>query len=156
MENLEKVGWVSGVVFAIVGLYIYTEGTIPNPYNFAVLSVGLGMIILTAIWPRIFQRRSPEPAIALPKPPIIKIFGRATTTGGGTHPESVNFKSEEGEPFIAIVSNGEYHIDLPNVHVYSVKIQWSGLMGARDACEAGTLELDQDPGKDRLRLDWSC
>jgi hypothetical protein len=81
------------------------------------------------------------------KPKEVTLTGTVTTTGTGTNPEKITFKSMRDEKtYVAGVSGGgnpgTYSIVLPNGDSYKVSITWKffGITGG--TADAGTLNLD--------------
>lgn len=54
-----------------------------------------------------------------------EVLGSITTTGTGTHPTLITFKSSHGS-FNQTVTSGEYAISLPNYDSYNVSVNWNG------------------------------
>lgn len=66
METLEKVGWVSATILAIISAYSLTIGAIPRPYNFLVFVMAIALIVLSFAWSRFGRRTTPTSPIRRP------------------------------------------------------------------------------------------
>jgi len=83
------------------------------------------------------------------------------STGFGTHPTNVQFTSDNGALYYGTVNvtnqdSESYSAQLPNGHVYSVLVLWSGALGSSGSCNAGTLSVSQSAGSGNLLQNFNC
>ena len=101
MEPLEKIGWISGIILAIIGVYSTLIGGIPIPYNYGVFVVAVAVLVLTAVWS--FKTAKPE---VVPAPPKVEVEVKYPEPTPVLAPQPI-FPKIKGE--IQLLGTGEYH-----------------------------------------------
>lgn len=116
----------------------------------------LVVIVVIAIAAAAFLFLTQGSVVSPIRPSSVTVTGTVSTKGLGTSPTNIGFTSDNGQIVNAAVVSGKYSLTLPNDHTYTVKVQWSGALGATGTCTAGTLPVSQGPGGSALTNNWSC
>lgn len=77
--------------------------------------------------------------------PTVTVSGRFSPLNKtDTYPASIQFtNSTTGQMFLAVISNSEYSIQLPNRESYQVSVSWNTIPGNKTgSAQAGTLALN--------------
>jgi archaellin len=107
--------------------------------NIALAIVAIAIIVVAVVAYVALTTNSFAPA----KPKEVALSGTVTTTGTGTSPEKITFKSnKKGSTYVANANGGSYSISLPNEDTYKVTITWKVLGITGGDADAGTLNLD--------------
>lgn len=91
LNPLAKIGWVSGIIFAVIGIYTSLIGGIPVPYNYGVFFVAVIILALTAISTRYQLVRKTKPE----KKPKHGDFASTVEIGGKTLSTSSLYKLDD-------------------------------------------------------------
>lgn len=85
----------------------------------------------------------------------VRVFGLVSTTGAGTHPVSMNFTSlRTSTTFVALVSSGQFSIQLPNQDTYNITMEWDGnYTWQRGQASAGSVSLNMPAGSNMAQSD---
>ena len=105
-----------------------------------VIAIIVVCVVLVAVLGIYFASKG---GIGIVKPKEVTLTGTVTTTGTGTSPEKITFKSlSDGQTYVANANGGTYSITLPNSDSYGVTITWKFLGITGGTADAGTLNLD--------------
>jgi hypothetical protein len=73
LEPLEKVGWMSGIILAIIGVYLQLIGAIPPPYNYFVFIIAIAILGVTAISTKSHSAEKPIKVEIVGKTPVLEL-----------------------------------------------------------------------------------
>ncbi len=79
--------------------------------------------------------------------PTVTVSGRFSPTNkADSYPASIVFtNATTGQKFWAVITNGEYSVQLPNRETYQATVSWTAIPGSRTGtAQAGTLSLNTD------------
>jgi hypothetical protein len=89
--------------------------------------------------------------------PTVTVSGRFSPLNKvDTYPASVEFtNTTTGQIYLAVISNSEYSIQLPNRESYSARVSWNAVRGNRTgSAQAGTLALNTNDHAYSFDADW--
>jgi len=89
--------------------------------------------------------------------PTVTVSGKFSPLNrADTYPASVEFtNTTTGQKFLAVFSNGEYSIQLPNRESYDAKVSWNLVPGNMSGTsKAGTLSLSSNDLASTFDLNW--
>lgn len=89
---------------------------------------------------------------------VITVTGTVSTTGAFTHPTQITF-SANGQVYTAVPNGNSYSIQLPNLTIYTVSVNWISSVYGSGTCNptSNTLNLNEPPGVSGITgSNWSC
>jgi hypothetical protein len=89
--------------------------------------------------------------------PTVTVSGRFSPLNKvDTYPASVEFtNTATGQIYLAVVTNGEYSIQLPNRESYSAKVSWNTIPGnSTGTAQVGTLTLNTNDHSYGFDANW--
>ncbi len=89
--------------------------------------------------------------------PTVTVSGRFSPANkGNSYPTSVEFTNgTTGQRFLAVVTNGEYSLQLPNRESYQASVFWTAIPGNNTgSAQAGTLSLNASDHTYTFDANW--
>lgn len=87
---------------------------------------------------------------------LITVSGVITLKGHTANPVMIRFNATYGQTFEALVNNGTYSINLPNIMEYTISVKLEDTAGNFGWSDAGSLTVQASPGTMAQTLDiWS-